>query len=150
MSRFTGLLIAVLAILLFGLAYYQGQNTKLKRDVAEISLLAKQQNSTIEAMTAQRELAAQLDKKYAQELTDAKIENDKLRADIESGTKRLRVNATCKPVSSTAKSSSMDDAASPRLDDAAQRDYLNLRERIGTATKQIAGLQEYILQFCSR
>lgn len=45
-------------------------------------------------------------------------------------------------------SSGMDDAASPRLTDSAQRDYLNLRERIGIATNQIAGLQAYITDVC--
>lgn len=38
----------------------------------------------------------------------------------------------------------MDDAASARLTDAAQRDYFTLRERIEVAGKQIAGLQDYI------
>ncbi|HHJ0101992.1 TPA: lysis system i-spanin subunit Rz, partial [Yersinia enterocolitica] len=42
----------------------------------------------------------------------------------------------------------MDDATAPRLTDAAQRDYLRLRERIDIATKQITGLQEYINKVC--
>jgi len=144
MNRFTVALIVALALLLFGVADYHEQNTKLKRDVAEISSLARQQQSTIETMTAQREQAAQLDKKYAQELADAKNENDKLRSDIESGTKRLRVNATCKSVSGTAKSSSLDDAAATELTPDARQNYFSLREQLTISEKQIRGLQDYI------
>jgi len=143
----TPILVIIMAALLFGVTYYQGKVTKLKHDVAEISKVAKENQATIDQMTARNKLAAELDIKYAKELADAKSENDRLRADVESGSKRLHVNATCK-VPSTSATSSMDDATSPRLNDSAQRDYLNLRERIGTATSQIAGLQEYILLQC--
>ncbi|HCF6547548.1 TPA: lysis protein [Klebsiella pneumoniae] len=40
------------------------------------------------------------------------------------------------------------DASSPRLTDAAERDYFILTERIETSGKMIAGLQEYIKQQC--
>lgn len=143
MSKFTAALIVLLFGMLIGITYHQGRVEKLKHDVAEISKVAKENQDAIDLMTARNKLAAELDIKYAKELADAKSENDRLRADVESGTKRLRVNATCK-APNTSSTSSVDDATSPRLNDSAQRDYLNLRERIGTATKQIAGLQEYI------
>ncbi|WP_437342008.1 lysis protein [Ewingella docleensis] len=145
--RLTPILIIIMACLLFGVSYYQGQVAKLKHDVAEISQVAKEHQATIDLMTARNKLAAELDIKYAKELADAKSENDRLRADVESGAKRLRINATCKAPNASA-TSSVDDATSPRLNDSAQRDYLNLRERIGTATKQIAGLQDYITNIC--
>ncbi|EPR2301250.1 lysis system i-spanin subunit Rz, partial [Yersinia enterocolitica] len=43
---------------------------------------------------------------------------------------------------------SVPDDASARLTNAAERDYLSLRERIGIATTQIAGLQSYIRTQC--
>lgn len=147
MSKFTSALVGLLFVMLIGITYYQTRVEKLKHDVAEISQVAKEHQATIDLMTARNKLAAELDIKYAKELADAKSENDRLRADVESGTKRLRVNATCK-APNTAATSGVDDATSPRLNDAAQRDYLNLRERIGTATKQIAGLQDYITNIC--
>jgi prophage endopeptidase len=147
MSKFTAALIGLLFVMLIGITYYQGQVAKLKHDVAEISQVAKEHQATIDLMTARNKLAAELDIKYAKELADAKSENDRLLADVESGTKRLRINATCK-AANTSTTSSMDDAASPRLNESAQRDYLNLRERIVTATKQIAGLQDYITNIC--
>ena len=42
----------------------------------------------------------------------------------------------------------MNDAASARLTDAAQRDYFTLREQIEVAGKQIAGLQQHITEQC--
>lgn len=149
MSKLTAALIGLLFVMLIGISYYQGQVAKLKHDVAEISQVAKEHQATIDLMTARNKLAAELDIKYAKELADAKSENDRLRADVESGSKRLRVNATCKAANTSA-TSSVDDATSPRLTDSAQRDYLNLRERIGTATSQIAGLQEYIRNICKK
>lgn len=147
MSKFTASLIGLLFVMLIGITYYQTRVEKLKHDVAEISKVAKENQATIDLMTARNKLAAELDIKYAKELADAKSENDRLRADVESGSRRLRVNATCKAPNTSA-TSSVDDATSPRLNDSAQRDYLNLRERIGTATKQIAGLQDYITNIC--
>lgn len=150
MSKFTAALICLLFVMLIGITYYQGRVEKLKHDVDEISKVVKEHQATIDLMTTRNKLAAELDIKYAKELADAKSENDRLRADVESGSKRLHVNATCKApsTSSTSTTSSVDDATSPRLNDSAQRDYLNLRERIGTATKQIAGLQDYITNIC--
>lgn len=43
---------------------------------------------------------------------------------------------------------SVPDDASARLTNAAERDYLSLRERIGIATSQISGLQDYITNVC--
>lgn len=150
MNRVTAILIAVLTIfLLFGVTYYQGRVTTLKRDVAEITAVANQQKKDLQLIEAQRQAVAAIDIKYTKELADAKSENDRLRADIASGTKRLQLNATCpKPVSKTTGTASVPDDASARLTNAAERDYLSLRERIGIATTQITGLQDYISNVC--
>ncbi|HDL7807521.1 TPA: lysis protein [Yersinia enterocolitica] len=150
MNRVTAILIAVLTIfLLFGVTYYQGRVTTLKRDVAEITAVANQQKKDLQLIEAQRQAVAAIDIKYTKELADAKSENDRLRADIASGTKRLQLNATCsKPVPKTTGPASDPDDASARLTNAAERDYLSLRERIGIATSQINGLQDYITNVC--
>ena len=95
----------------------------------------------------QRDVAA-LDAKYSKELADAKAENDALRDDIAAGRRRLRIRAVCPSVREASTSSGVDDAASPGLTDAAQRDYFVLRERIATSEKMIRGLQEYIRDQC--
>ncbi len=149
MNRVTAILIAVLVASLFGLTYYQSQTTKLKRDVAEITAVARQQQTTLDQIEVQRQAVAAIDIKYTKELADAKSENERLRADIANGTKRLQLNATCtKPVPKTTGPASVPDDASARLTNAAERDYLSLRERIGIATSQISGLQDYITNVC--
>ncbi|EKN6107293.1 lysis protein [Yersinia enterocolitica] len=149
MNRVTAILIAVLVASLFGLTYYHYRVQSLNRDVAELSNVAKQQQATLDQLEAQRQAVAAIDIKHTKELADAKSENERLRADIANGTKRLRLNATCtKPVSKTTGSASVTDDASARLTNAAERDYISLRERIGIATSQINGLQAYINNVC--
>lgn len=94
----------------------------------------------------QRDVAA-LDAKYTKELADAQATIDQLHDDVDSGKRRLQLNATC-PKQSASGTASVDDAASPGLTDSAKRDYFTLRSRIELAGKQIAGLQEYIRQQC--
>ncbi|EOI7482070.1 lysis protein [Yersinia enterocolitica] len=150
MNRVTAMLIAVLTIfLLFGVTYYQGRVTTLQRDVAEITAVANQQKKDLQLIETQRQAVAAIDIKHTKELADAKSENERLRADIASGTKRLQLNATCtNPVSKTTGPASIPDDASARLTESAERDYLSLRERIGIATSQINGLQAYINNVC--
>ncbi|MFM1041174.1 lysis protein [Yersinia enterocolitica] len=149
MNRVTAILIAVLVASLFGLTYYHYRVQSLNRDVAELATVAKQQQATLDQIETQRQAVAAIDIKHTKELADAKSENERLRADIANGTKRLQLNATCtKPVSKTTGSASVTDDASARLTDSAERDYLSLRERIGIATSQINGLQDYITNVC--
>ncbi|HHH2160490.1 TPA: lysis protein [Yersinia enterocolitica] len=149
MSRVTAILIAVLIASLFGLTYYHYRVQSLNRDVAELATVAKQQQATLDQIETQRQAVAAIDIKHTKELADAKSENERLRADIANGTKRLQLNATCtRPVPKTTGPASVPDDASARLTDSAERDYLSLRERIGIATSQINGLQDYITNVC--
>ncbi|RFF35210.1 lysis protein [Enterobacter hormaechei] len=97
--------------------------------------------------TRQRDVAT-LDAKYTQELADAQETINQLERDVATGKRRLQLNATCK--GNTTGTSGMDDAASPRLTDSAERDYFTLRQRIETVTKQLTGLQEYVRTQCLR
>ena len=145
MNRVTAILIAVLIASLFGLTYYHYRVQSLNRDVAELSNVAKQQQATLDQIETQRQAVAAIDIKYTKELADAKSENERLRADIASGTKRLQLNATCtKPVSKTTGPASVDDVTGPELTPDARQNYFHLREQLVTAEKQILGLQEYI------
>lgn len=110
------------------------------------SSLAETRQETINDMQRRQQSVAALDAKYTQELADAKATIDQLHDDVATGKRRLQLNATC--TKQPAASSGLDDAASARLTDAAQRDYFTLRERIEVAGKQIAGLQQYIYEQC--
>ena len=76
----------------------------------------------------QRDVAA-LDAKYTKELADAKAENDALRDDV---LPLVVVGCTSKQSVSqcieATTASGVDNAASPRLADTAERDYFTLRE----------------------
>ncbi|WP_331842602.1 lysis protein [Pantoea agglomerans] len=139
------LVLLLLATLVAFALYYRGNaiDYKAQRDTATGSL--KQAKDTITDMqTRQRDVAA-LDAKNTKELADAKATIDQLA----SGKRRLQLKATCEKQSS-ADTPGLDDAATARLTDAAQRDYFTLRERIEVSGKQIAGLQQYIKEQCQK
>lgn len=107
--------------------------------------LALATSAIADMTTRQRDVAA-LDGKYTQELADAQENINQLERDVANGRKRLQLNATCKGKSSGA--TGMDDVASARLTDSAERDYFTIRQRIETVTKQLTGLQEYVRTQC--
>jgi len=95
--------------------------------------------------TRQRDVAA-LYAKYIGELANAESKLDALEQCVSSNKCELRINATWpKPSTSTI---SLDDDASARLTDAAQRDYFTLKKPIVIITTQLTGLQQYIKEQC--
>ena len=90
----------------------------------------------------QRDVAA-LDAKYPEGLADAKAENDARRDRcslvVVGCTSKQSVSQCVKPTTA----SGVDNAASPRLADTAERDYFTLRERLITMQKQLEGTQVY-------
>ncbi|MHA0917126.1 lysis protein [Kosakonia cowanii] len=142
------LLLACVLSLAWAVNHYRDNAIAYKdqRDKAAQNLkLAKE--TIADMQTRQREVAA-LDAKYTVALADAKETIERLRSDVASGAKRLRVAANC-PVG-TSGTGSLGDASSPRLTDSAQRDYFTLRERIETVMAQVGYLQGYIKQQCLR
>ncbi|WP_145507630.1 lysis protein [Yersinia hibernica] len=137
MNKLTAALILALSLLSFGVYYFHDAYSKADRDLA----LAKQ--TITDMQTRQRDVAA-LDSKYTKELADAKSKLDDLQRCVAAGKCGLRVNV----VKQATATSGMDDAASARLTDSAQRDYFTLRERIETITKQLNGLQQYVREQC--
>lgn len=129
--------------------YYRGNAIEYKsqRDNAKEALILA--DDTISDMKVRQRDVAALDEKYTKELADAKAKLDALQQCVSSGKCGLRLNAKC-PAGNTTGTASMDDAASPRLTESAQRDYFTLRERIETVGKQIAGLQQYIKDQCQK
>ena len=89
-----------------------------------------------------------LDAKYTKELADAKAENDALREDVAAGRRRLYIKAVWSVSACSPAASGVDNAASPRLADTAERDYFTLRERLITMQKQLEGTQKYINEQC--
>lgn len=130
--------------------YYRANAVEYKTQLDKVSSSLRLANASIADMQVRQRDVAVLDAKYTKELADAQAAIDKLQRDVADGHKRLLLHASCPamPPGKTSGSPSMDNAASARLDDAAQRDYFTLRNRIEIAIKQIAGLQQYIREQC--
>lgn len=149
-TMFVGLLLVSLIVAGLLANHYRNNAITYKEQRDTVTHKLTLANATItDMMKRQRDVAA-LDARYTKELADAKFENDALRDDVAAGRRRLLVNATC-PAMPTGKSTSaarVDNAARPRLEDSAQRDYFTLKERVTTMQKQLEGTQDYIRTQC--
>jgi len=119
-----------------------------KPSATKIARELKLANAAITDMQMRQRDVAALDAKYTKELADAKAENDALRDDVAAGRRRLHIKAVCQSVREATTASGVDNAASPRLADTAERDYFTLRERLITMQKQLEGTQKYINEQC--
>lgn len=109
--------------------------------------LTNQKKRTEAAQTA---LAA-LDAKHTKEIADEQAKNDRLRADVAAGTRRVQIAAanlaTCELVgNSTSGASSLGDAAQIDLTPAGGSAVLSLRESTSRDDQVIQYLQSYILE----
>ena len=104
-------------------------------------------NAAITDMQMRQRDVAALDAKYTKELADAKAENDALRDDVAAGRRRLHIKAVCQSVREATTASGVDNAASPRLADTAERDYFT-SERLITMQKQLKEPVKYINEQC--
>ncbi|HDR2510136.1 TPA: lysis protein [Enterobacter roggenkampii] len=141
------IVVAVIGVLAFFVNHYRDNAITYKdqRDKATENL--RLANDTIKDMqTRQRDVAA-LDAKYTKELADANAENNRLRADVVAGKRRLQIAATCSKDETTG-SSGLVDGSSPRLTADAELNYWRLRDGIAAVTKQLTGLQEYVRTQC--
>lgn len=141
------LLLAGVLSLAWTINHYRENAIDYKRQRDEATHSLKLANNTIADMKVRQRDVAALDAKYTGELADAKATIDQLERDVASGKRRLQLNARCRATGASG-TSGMGDASSPRLTDAAQRDYFTLRERIATVTKQVGYLQGYINTVC--
>jgi prophage endopeptidase len=116
---------------------------KKQSDQAVIDLT--NQKKRIEA--AQTALAA-LDAKHTKELADEQAKNDRLRADVAAGTRRVRIAAANLATSelirnSTSRSGSLGDAVQIDLTPAGGSAVLSLRESASRDDEVIRYLQDY-------
>lgn len=153
MSRLTAIISAVVICLIVCLGWlanhYHTNAAEFKRQRNDATEKLSLANATITDMqTRQRDVAA-LDAKYTQELFDAQNTISDLRRDVDSGKRRLQLNAKC-PANGATGAGGLGDASGPRLTDSAERDYWSLRAGIATINGQVSYLQEYIHTQCLR
>ncbi|HAS1013388.1 MAG: lysis protein [Enterobacter sp.] len=141
------LVVALIGVLAFFVNHYRDNAITYKdqRDKATKNLSLA--NDTIKDMQVRQRDVAALDAKYTRELADAQTENDRLRADVVAGKRRLQIAATCSRDETTG-ASGLVDGSSPRLTADAELNYWRLRDGIAAVTKQLTGLQEYVRTQC--
>ncbi len=154
----TGLLCALLA----GFVVYQAQNMRFERKISDIkaandrqlaAITAKTQQDTADAMQRMKDAqasAAALDKKITQDLANAKAENDRLRADVAAGTRRVRIAAanlaTCQlSAGRGASTGGVGDGTEIELTPAAGQNILDIRAGIISDQAKLDYLQGYVL-----
>ena len=144
----SALVICIIVSLSWAVNYYRDNAISYKdqRDKAKEKL--SQANATITDMQQRQRDVAALDEKYTKELANAKAENDALRDDVAAGRRRLHIKAVCQSVREATTASGVDNAASSRLADTAERDYFTLRERLVMMQAQLEGAQQYITEQC--
>ena len=117
---------------------YKAQRDKNAREL-------KLANAAITDMQMRQRDAAALDAKIHEgELADAKAEMMLCVMMLPLVVVGCTSKAVCQSVREATTASGVDNAASPRLADTAERDYFTLRERLITMQKQLEGTQKYI------
>ncbi len=119
--------------------------TLKKQSDQAVIYLTNQKKRTEAAQTA---LAA-LDAKYTKELADEQVKNDRLRADVASGARRMRIAASNLATSqlirnTTSGTCSLGDATQVELSGAGGRAVLHLRASAIKDDQVIKYLQDYI------
>ena len=139
----SALVICIIVCLSWAVNHYRDNAITYKAQRDKNARELKLANAAITDMQmCQRDVAALECKKYTKELADAKAENDALRDDVAAGRRRLHIKAVCQSVrEATRFRLGVDNAASPRLADTAERDYFT-SERLITMQKQLEGNPE--------
>ncbi|GHZ69213.1 lysis protein [Vibrio fluvialis] len=144
-----GVIAAIIASLtgLFALERERRQSAEL-----ELSQVTAQRDSLIDLnnkQIAQIKSFNEIGARHAEELTAAQEEIDNLRDRLSSGPERVYVKADC-PAAMPDKpgTGSVGDATAARLTEAAQQDYLRLRQMMAENLQQTKYLQDYIKTQC--
>ncbi|HHN6461348.1 TPA: lysis protein [Escherichia coli] len=147
MNRVAIIVALLTGALAWGVIHYRDNAIEYKKQRDKVTEQLSLANATITDMTTRQRDVAALDAKYTKELADANAENNRLRADVVAGKRRLQIAATCSKDETTG-ASGLVDGSSPRLTADAELNYWRLRDGIDTVTKQLTGLQEYVRTQC--
>ncbi|WP_063655464.1 lysis protein [Candidatus Arsenophonus triatominarum] len=140
-------IVVIIAGLILSLIFINYSYQTIKQNY---QTLKQQYHAQIKAVKRQQQkidTLHQLNIQHTEELNNAKAELDKLHDAVDTGTKRLHVNAVCHEFSATT-AKSRHDEATPQLSEAARQDYFRLREMIVENEKQTKYLQQYIKTQC--
>lgn len=155
LTQLKSTLLAVLALLFITSAtLYLIERERLKSARLELNQMTTERDSLIDLKKKQIAKIKSFDEigaRHAEELTAAQEEIYNLRDRLSSGPERVYVKADC-PAAVPDKSGagSVGDATAARLTEAAQQDYLRLRQMMAENLQQTKYLQDYIKTQCTR
>ncbi len=113
---------------------------------------AAQARQALERQQATQKALAELDAKATTEKAHALAENEKLRADVAAGDRRLRIAGRCSASSSnmrdTAVAARLDDGGTVELAGAAGRTVFDIRAGVIKDRAALKGLQQYVREVC--
>ena len=118
-------------------------------DLTAISNAAADQvRKALEKQQSTQKLLAELDAKHVKERTSDLAENEKLRADVAAGARRLRIAGRCSTddgnLSSPAGTARLDDGRTVEFAGDAERTFFDIRSGIIKDRAALKGLQEYV------
>ena len=124
-----------------------------KTDLTAIfNAAAAQTRQALERQQAMQMILAELDAKATTEKAHALAENEKLRADVAAGDRRLRIAGRCSADSSnlsgTTHTTSLDDGGTVELAGDAGRTVFDIRAGIIKDQAALRGLQAYVREVC--
>ena len=128
-------------------------NASHQADLAAISTAAADQvRQALEKQQTAQKILADHDAKATKEKAHALAENERLRADVVAGDRRLHIVGRCSAgggdLLDTARATSLDDGATVELTGAAGRTVFDIRAGIIKDRAALKGLQEYVRGVC--
>ena len=122
-------------------------------DLSAIANAASTQvRQALDKQQAAEQARTDIDARTTKEKANALAENEKLRADVAAGDRRLRIAGRCSASSSnmpdTADGARLDDGGTVELAGAAGRTVFDIRAGIIKDRAALKGLQEYVREVC--
>ncbi|HCO7092546.1 TPA: lysis protein [Escherichia coli] len=154
MDKVKALIIAAIVCVVVGLvaalSHCQSVINTMQSELTTTQGALKTASNTIQQMKERNAELSKLDKRYHDEIKAIRSDIADLRAGIDSGAIRLRVNAIPVRVSDSTGTASRIDGATCEPTAGATQSYLSIREQLKTKDAQITGLQDYIKTQCLR
>jgi len=130
-----------------------GKEAAIQADFARIAAAsAAQALQALEKQQIAEQALGALDKKAQEDKTNALAENDKLRADVASGARRLRIAGSCNTgtgnLSGSSTGTSLGDGGTVELSTAVGSTILSVRAGIIADQAALRALQSYVTNVC--
>ena len=137
-----GITALVLSFLCATVYFQHEHNHELSRELAAAHHALDAADEQLKVNRIAQQHAAELDKKYTEQLANAQNEINKLRSDVISGRRKLRIQARCVPSNTTSRSMGTDSIV--ELSRETGSTVLDIRSGIVSDQTKLKYLQDYV------